>query len=113
MSEVEKFSTIPEIRKQVDESLSSYFDEMSSGEFEGVAVYPENSKIMVAVFLAASANHSMEEIEAGFQDVLNKDEIADAYASAFNFIGSDPYLTMGVMGVARKLDIPQENISIA
>jgi len=112
MSDIETYSTISDIREQVEVSLSQYFDDMSSGEFEGIGMYPENSKTMVAVFLAASANHSIEDIKTDFADSLSKKDIESSYIEASNFIGKDQHLVMNVVGIARKLDIPVENLVI-
>ncbi len=105
---------LKKIRQVTEDSLSGYFVKMSSGEFEGANIFPENSQTMVAVFLAASSNeYSLDEIADAFKDVMTRDEVADAYARAYHFIGKDPHLAMSVLGVARDLDIPEENISIS
>ena len=65
----------------------------------------------MSVLLAACANHSADDIAAGFADVFTSEQIAQAYEEAHYFISKDVHLVFGVISIANRLDIPVGQVS--
>lgn len=90
--------------------LSQYFQKMSSGEFEGVQMYPDDVLERVALYLSLSANNSADNV-ISYYDILGGNEaIADIYEDMCYILAQDHHLTSRVLSIARDLRIPENNL---
>ena len=102
---------ISEIKERVEQDLSGYFQSMSSGEFAGQPVYPDDIKELVSIFLAISANHEAKDVINAFDSIENKAVLAEKYGCAIFEISKDDYLKTQISGLVMALEIPRENLN--
>lgn len=98
-----------EIRQSVESGLSQYFEDMNSGEFEGVGIYPENALELVTIFLAVSADCDTQDIISAL-NLSGKEELAEKFELATDIVGKDPKLTFEVIGLANHFQIAPEEL---
>lgn len=101
--------SISDIKEQVKRQLTEYFDQMSSGEFEGVGIYPDDSLELVSLYLSVSADYDSQEIMREF-GLSQPSELAEKFELATDIIGKDNKLAIGVIGLAHEFDIPPEHL---
>lgn len=100
---------ISKIKERVNHRLSDYFVKMSTGEFEGASVFPENALELVSLYLSVAANCSTQEIIDEFH-FSNPQEVAEQYELAASIVVKDDWLISGVDSLAHELKIPAESL---
>lgn len=73
-------------------------------------MYPDNAQELAALFLSVCANKGTQDILQSFK-LNDLNELAEQYTIATEMVSRDDHLTFQVVGIARSLNIPENQLS--